>query len=75
MCLSGLPDFKTETTYDPGIPEIWKVKWTKEGRYEEEKASLDKYFKETGESPAVANYYDNGFDSLINFDFKWMPLI
>lgn len=56
MCLSGLPDFKTETTYDPSIPEIWKVKWTKEGRYEEEKASLDKYFKENGKSPAVANY-------------------
>lgn len=44
MCLFGLPDFKTETTYDPGIPEIWKTKWTGEGRYEEGKASLDKYF-------------------------------
>ena len=56
MCLSGLPDFKTETTYDPGIPEIWKTKWTKEGRYEEEKDSLDKYFKETGKNPTVSNY-------------------
>jgi alpha-amylase len=56
MCLSGLPDFKTETTYDPGIPEIWKTKWTKEGRYEEEKNSLDKYFKENEKDPTVANY-------------------
>lgn len=56
MCLSGLPDFKTETTYDPGIPEIWKTKWTKEGRYEEEKDSLNMYFKETGKNPTVSNY-------------------
>jgi alpha-amylase len=56
ICLSGLPDFKTETTYDPGIPEIWKTKWIKEGRYEEEKNSLQIYFKESGNSPTVANY-------------------
>lgn len=56
ICLSGLPDFKTETTYDPGIPEIWKTKWTKEGRYDYEKASLDKYFEENGKNPTVANY-------------------
>jgi len=56
ICLSGLPDFKTETTYDPDIPEIWKTKWTKEGRYEEEKDSLQKYFEETGKTPTVSNY-------------------
>lgn len=56
ICLSGLPDFKNETTYDPGIPEIWKTKWTQEGRYEEEKNSLQKYFKENDKSPTVANY-------------------
>ncbi|WP_160690765.1 alpha-amylase family glycosyl hydrolase [Clostridium sp. C2-6-12] len=56
ICLSGLPDFKTETTYDPGIPEIWKTKWTKEGRYEEEKNSLKKYFEENDKNPTVANY-------------------
>lgn len=56
ICLSGLPDFKTETTYDPGIPEIWKTKWTKEGRYEEEINSLQKYFKESDKNPTVTNY-------------------
>lgn len=56
ICLSGLPDFKTETTYDPGIPEIWKIKWTKEGRYDEEKNSIQKYFEDNSKSPTVANY-------------------
>ena len=35
QCLNGLPDFKVETSGDPGIPAILKNKWTKEGNYDE----------------------------------------
>ena len=56
ICLSGLPDFKTETTNDPGIPPLWKTKWQKEGRLEKEEKSLDDYFKKTGEKRTVSNY-------------------
>lgn len=56
ICLSGLPDFKTETTYDPGIPPIWETKWKMENRYDEEKKELDDFFSKTGLKPTVANY-------------------
>lgn len=56
ICLSGLPDFKTETKYDPGIPAIWKTKWTKEGRLAEEETKLKNYFSTSGKKPTVSNY-------------------
>lgn len=43
MCLSGLPDYKTETTSTVGIPAVLKTKWTKEGRYNEEVSKLQSY--------------------------------
>ena len=56
MCLAGLPDFKTETTYDPGIPKLLENKWKAEGRYEQEKAELDTFFSTSGLNRQVSNY-------------------
>ncbi|GKX67242.1 alpha-amylase family glycosyl hydrolase [Inconstantimicrobium mannanitabidum] len=56
ICLSGLPDFKTETENDPGIPALWKTKWTKEGRYDQEVNKLKNYFSTSGKKPTVSNY-------------------
>lgn len=56
ICLSGLPDFRTESTKEVDIPEIWKTKWSKEGRLDAEKASLDDYFNKTGKPRTVPNY-------------------
>lgn len=56
MCLSGLPDFRTESTYDPGIPKLLENKWKQEGRYEQEKAELDSFFDRTGLNRQVSNY-------------------
>lgn len=47
--LSGLPDFKTESTANVGIPEVLKTKWTKEGTYA---AKAAKY----GTSGTVSDY-------------------
>lgn len=55
-CVKGLPDFKTETRNDPGIPGILKAKWTKEGTYDKKVADLDSYFKRTGRSRYVTTY-------------------
>lgn len=48
-CLSGLPDFKTESTKSVSIPPILKNKWTKEGTYN---SKIGKY----GNSDTVSNY-------------------
>ena len=56
ICTSGLPDFKTETTNDPGLPGILKVKWQKEGRYDKEMAELNNFFSTSGRQKNVANY-------------------
>lgn len=55
-CLDGLPDFKTETTNDPGIPGILKAKWTKEGTYDEKVASTKANMSARGLSPSVTGY-------------------
>ncbi len=47
--LEGLPDFKTESTSNVGIPEMLKTKWTKEGTYD---AKVAKY----GSSGTVRSY-------------------
>ena len=47
--LTGLPDFKTESTSSVGIPEMLKTKWTKEGTYD---AKVAKY----GSSGTVRTY-------------------
>lgn len=55
MSLSGLPDFKTESTNTVGIPAILKTKWTKEGRYQEEYAKLTSYLSSHHMSMTVTN--------------------
>ncbi|WP_244834931.1 alpha-amylase family glycosyl hydrolase [Clostridium sp. BJN0001] len=55
-CLSGLPDFKTESTEKVDIPQIWKTKWNMEGRLDSETAELNEYFDKTGKERTVSNY-------------------
>lgn len=56
LCTGGLPDIKTESSNDNGIPPILKKKWTKEGRYDQETASLDAFFSEYGIQRRNVNY-------------------
>ena len=49
QCLSGLPDFKTESTASVSIPPILQTKWQKEGTYSQK---VGKY----GSSDTVSNY-------------------
>ncbi len=44
LCTDGLPDFKTETTNDPGIPAILKKKWGSnyDTKVSKTKESMDK---------------------------------
>ncbi|MGN1112778.1 MAG: dockerin type I domain-containing protein, partial [Acutalibacteraceae bacterium] len=49
MSLTGLPDFKTESTASVGIPEMLKTKWIKEGTYNQK---VSKY----GSSGTVSDY-------------------
>ena len=55
-CLSGLPDFKTESQEEVDLPEFLFDKWRKEGRLEEEQRELDTFFKETGLPRTCKNY-------------------
>ena len=48
-CLTGLPDFRTESTNSVSIPPILKTKWSKEGTYNQKVA---KY----GNSGTVSDY-------------------
>ena len=56
MCLAGLPDFKTETLNDPGIPKLLENKWKSEGRYNQEVAELNNFFSTSGLNRQVSNY-------------------
>ncbi|MFR7820310.1 alpha-amylase family glycosyl hydrolase, partial [Candidatus Pseudoruminococcus sp.] len=49
MCLAGLPDFKTGSNNNVGLPQILKTKWNKEGTYS---AKSSKY----GTSNTVTGY-------------------
>lgn len=55
MSLSGLPDFKTESSSTAGIPEILKTKWNKEGRYTQEVNELNSYLSSKGKAQTVTN--------------------
>ena len=55
MSLSGLPDFKTESSSSVGIPEILKTKWNKEGRYTQEVNELSSYLSKKGKTQTVTN--------------------
>lgn len=56
MCLAGLPDFKTETLNDPGIPKLLENKWKSEGRYNQEVSELDNFFRTSSLNRQVSNY-------------------
>lgn len=55
-CLDELPDLKTESTANVGIPPILQTKWRREGRLATESASLDAFFSQTGLPRTPANH-------------------
>lgn len=54
--VSNLPDIKTESTTEVGLPLFLIEKWKKEGRYKKELASIDAFFLRTG-YPRLPKYY------------------
>lgn len=54
--VDNLPDILTESNKDVALPPHLIEKWKKEGRYEEEIAELDAFFKKTG-YPRAPKYY------------------
>lgn len=51
-----LPDFKTESTAEVGLPTFLKNKWEKEGNYQQKTADMDNWFTSTGNTKRVRNY-------------------
>jgi alpha-amylase len=54
--VENLPDIKTESNQAVELPPFLIEKWKNEGRYEEEIAELDTFFKKTG-YPRAPKYY------------------
>lgn len=54
--VKNLPDIKTESNEAVELPKQLIEKWKSEGRYEEEKAELDAFFKRTG-YPRAPRFY------------------
>lgn len=54
--VENLPDIKTESNEGVELPPALVEKWKKEGRYEQEVAELDAFFKRTG-YPRAPKYY------------------
>ncbi|MFD0762895.1 alpha-amylase family glycosyl hydrolase [Lutibacter aestuarii] len=54
--VENLPDIKTENNTDVNLPPHLIEKWKKEGRYEQEMAELEVFFKQTG-YPRAPKYY------------------
>lgn len=54
--VDNLPDIKTESDEAVKLPPALIEKWKKEGRYKEEVASLNAFFKETG-YPKAPRFY------------------
>jgi alpha-amylase len=54
--VENLPDVKTESNEAVSLPPMLIEKWKKEGRYDQEVAELDSFFKTTG-YPRVPRYY------------------
>ncbi|RUT79655.1 alpha-amylase family glycosyl hydrolase [Ancylomarina longa] len=52
----NLPDIKTESTKEVGIPAVLAEKWKNEGRYDQEVKELDEFFARTG-YPRTPEYY------------------
>lgn len=55
QCLSGLPDFKTESSKSVSLPPLLVNKWGQQ-RTMLEQAELDRFFSDTGLQPTVANH-------------------
>lgn len=54
--VANLPDIKTESTTEVQLPLFLIEKWKKEGRYDQEVAELDAFFKRTN-YPRLPKYY------------------
>ncbi|MFN3967719.1 alpha-amylase family glycosyl hydrolase [Flavobacterium sp.] len=54
--VENLPDVKTESNENVALPPMLAEKWKKEGRFEQEVAELDAFFKKTG-YPRAPKYY------------------
>ncbi len=54
--VENLPDVKTESNDNVTLPPFLVEKWKKEGRYDNEVAELDTFFKKTG-YPRAPKYY------------------
>ena len=54
--VANLPDVKTESNENVGLPAELEKKWKAEGRYEQEMAELDAYFEKTGH-PRAPRFY------------------
>lgn len=54
--VKNLPDVLTENNTNVDLPPFLIEKWKKEGRYDQEEASLDTFFKRTG-YPRAPKYY------------------
>ncbi|WP_298486086.1 alpha-amylase family glycosyl hydrolase [uncultured Maribacter sp.] len=54
--VENLPDIKTESNAPVDVPEQLVKKWKEEGRYEEEMAELNAFFKRTG-YPRAPRFY------------------
>lgn len=54
--VKNLPDVKTESNADTELPQQLVEKWKAEGRYDEEIAELDAFFKRTGH-PRAPRFY------------------
>ena len=54
--VKNLPDIKTESNEEVSLPPQLVEKWKAEGRYEQEVAELDEFFKRTGH-PRAPRFY------------------
>ncbi len=54
--VDNLPDILTESSKEVDLPPSLVEKWKKEGRYEQEVAELDEFFKTSGLPRTPANY-------------------
>lgn len=54
--VANLPDIRTESNEDVDLPPQLVEKWKSEGRYEQEVAELDAFFKRTGH-PRAPRFY------------------
>lgn len=54
--VKNLPDLKTERDQPVALPDFLLEKWKQEGRYEQEMAELDDFFKRTG-YPRAPRFY------------------